>query len=46
MSLQSFLEEMEKKEVPHVKEEVSPRFEASSIMKTFNGGTVFKGEMF
>ena len=41
MSLRSFLEEMEKKgEVLHVKEEVSPRFEASSIMKAFDGGPV------
>jgi len=41
MSLRSFLEEMEKKrEVVHVKEEVSPRFEVSSIMKAFDGGPV------
>ena len=41
MSLRSFLEEMEKRrEFVHVKEEVSPRFEASSIMKAFDGGPV------
>jgi len=41
MSLRSFLEEMEKKgEVVHVKEKVSPKFEASSIMKAFDGGPV------
>ena len=39
MSLRSFLEEMEKKgDVLHVKEEVSPRFEASSIINAFDGG--------
>jgi len=39
MSLRRFLEEMEKKrEVVHVKEGVSPRFEASSIMKAFDSG--------
>ena len=41
MSLRSFLEEMGKNgEIVHVREKVSPRFEASSIMKTFDGGTV------
>lgn len=41
MSLRSFLEEMEKRgETVHVREEVSPRFEASSIMKAFDGGPV------
>lgn len=41
MSLRGFLEEMEKKgEAIHVKEEVSPRFEASSIMKAFDKGPV------
>lgn len=39
MSLRSFLKQMEKeKEVIHVKEQVSPRFEISSIMKAFDGG--------
>jgi len=40
MSLRNSLEEMQKKEVFHVKEEVSPRFEASSIVKAFDGGPV------
>lgn len=41
MSLRGFLEEMEKKgEVIHVKEEVSPRFEASSILKAFDKGPI------
>lgn len=41
MSLRGFLEEMEKKgEVAHVEEEVSPRFEASSIIKAFDSGPV------
>ncbi len=41
MSLRSFLETMEKRGViVHVREEVSPRFEASSIMKTFDGSPV------
>lgn len=41
MSLRVFLEEMEeRKEVAHVKDQVSPRFEASSIMKAFNGGPI------
>ena len=41
MSLRGFLEEMEKKgEVFHVKEEVSPRFEASLIMKAFDSGPI------
>lgn len=41
MSLRSFLEEMEKRgEIAHVKEEVSPRFEVSSILKAFDGGPV------
>jgi UbiD family decarboxylase len=41
MSLRTFLKEMEKKgEVIHVKEEVSPRFEASSIMKAFDKGPI------
>ncbi|MFQ5999244.1 MAG: UbiD family decarboxylase [Candidatus Bathyarchaeia archaeon] len=41
MSLRIFLEEMEKRgEVVHVKEKVSPRFEASSIMKAFDSGPI------
>ncbi|MFQ6086894.1 MAG: UbiD family decarboxylase [Candidatus Bathyarchaeia archaeon] len=41
MSLRGFLEEMEKRgEVVHVKEEVSPRFEASLIMKAFDSGPI------
>jgi len=37
MSLRSFLEEMEKRgEVVHVKDKVSPHFEASSVMKAFD----------
>jgi len=41
MSLRDFLEEMEKKgEVVHVKEEVSPRFETSSIIKAFDRGPI------
>jgi 2,5-furandicarboxylate decarboxylase 1 len=41
MSLRSFLEEMEKsREIVHVKDEVSPRFEVSSIMKAFDGGPI------
>ncbi len=41
MSLRTFLEEMEAKgEVIHVKDRVSLRFEASSIMKGFDGGPV------
>lgn len=40
MSLRNSLEEMKKKEVLHVKEEVSPRFEASSTVKAFDCGPV------
>jgi len=41
MSLRSFLKEMEKQgETVHVKEQVSPRFEISSIMKAFDGGPI------
>ncbi len=41
MSLRSFLEEMEEKgEVLHVKEEISPRFEVSSITKAFDNGPI------
>ena len=41
MSLRSFLKQMEKeKEVIHVKEQVSPRFEISAIMKAFDGGLI------
>lgn len=41
MSLRSFLEEMEKKgEVIHIRDQVSPRFEVSSIMKAFDGGPI------
>lgn len=39
MSLRSFLKQMEKeKEVIHVKEQVSPRFEISAVMKASDGG--------
>lgn len=40
MSLRNSLEETQKKEALHVKEEVSTRFEASSIMKAFDCGPV------
>ncbi len=41
MSLRSFLEEMEKRgEVIHIKDRVSPRFEASSIMEALDGGPI------
>jgi len=41
MSLRSFLEEMEKRgEVIHVRDQVSPRFEVSSIMKALDGGPI------
>jgi len=41
MSLRSFLEEMEKKgEVTHVRDQVSPRFGVSSIMKALDGGPI------
>lgn len=41
MSLRSFLGEMEKNgEVIHVKDRVSPRFEVSSVMKAFDGGSI------
>ncbi len=41
MSLRSFLEEMEKaKEVIHVRDQVSTQFEASAIMKDFNGDPI------
>jgi len=41
MSLRSFLEEMEKEsEIVHIREQVSPRFEISSIMKAFDGGPI------
>ena len=41
MSLRSFLEEMERKgEVIHIRDQVSPRLEVSSIMKAFNGGPI------
>lgn len=41
MSLRSFLEEMEKeREVVHVRDQASPRFEVSSIMKAFDGGPI------
>lgn len=43
MSLRRFLEEMEKKgEVVHVKDGVSPRFEASSIMKACDNCSSFQ----
>jgi len=45
MSLRSFLEEMEKKrEVIHVKEEVSPKLEVSAIMKEFDRGPILQFE--
>lgn len=41
MSLRSFLKKMEsQKEVVHVKEEVSPRFEVSSILKAIADGPI------
>ncbi|MFQ5836605.1 MAG: UbiD family decarboxylase, partial [Candidatus Bathyarchaeia archaeon] len=41
MSLRGFLEEMEKRgEIVRVREEVSPRFEVSPILKAFDGGPV------
>lgn len=41
MSLRGFLKEMEDRgEILHVKEGVSPRFEASSIMKAFDKGPI------
>jgi len=41
MSLRSFLKEMEERgEVVHVRDQVSPRFEASSIMNAFDGGPI------
>jgi len=43
MSLRSFLEGMEKRrEIIHVKEEVSPRFEVSAIMKESDGGPILQ----
>jgi len=41
VSLRTFLEEMEaKREIIHVKDRVSLRFEAASIMKAFDGGPI------
>jgi len=41
MSLRSFLKKMGKRgEIVHVREEVSPRFEVSSITKAFDGAPV------
>ena len=41
MSLRSFLEEKEKEsQILHIKDQVSPRFEISSIIKAFNGGPI------
>jgi len=41
MSLRTFLEEMEGRgKVVHVKDQVSTRFEVSSIMKAFDGGPI------
>ena len=41
MSLRSFLEEKEKKkQILHIKDQVSPRFEISSIIKAFDGGPI------
>jgi len=44
MSLRDFLEEIWRKkgEVVHVKDGVSPRFEASSIMKAFDNCASFQ----
>ena len=42
MSLRSFLGDMHRKgEIIEVKDEVSPRFEISSILKEFDGGPIF-----
>jgi len=41
MSLRTFLKQMEKEnQVVHIKEQVSPRFEISSIMKAFDSGPI------
>lgn len=41
MSLRNFLAKMEKKgQVFHIEDQVSPRFEVSSIMKAFDGGPI------
>lgn len=41
MSLRGFLQDMEEKgEVTHVKDQVSPHYEISSIMKSFDGGPI------
>ncbi len=41
MSLRNFLEEKEKKkQILHIKDQVSPRFEISSIIKAFDGGPI------
>jgi len=41
MSFRSFLEEMEKSgEIIHIRDQFSPRFEVSSIMKAFDGGPI------
>ncbi len=41
MSLRSFLEEMEKRgEVAHIRDQVSPRFGVSSILKALDGGPI------
>ncbi len=46
MSLRNSLEETQKKEALHVKEEMSTRFEASSTMKAFDGGpSLFFGKV-
>jgi len=41
VSLREFIQKMEeKREVTHIKAQVSPRYEISSIMKSFDGGPV------
>jgi len=41
MSLRSFLKQMQKEnQIIHIREQVSPRFEISSIMKAFDGGPI------
>ena len=41
MSLRDFLQDMEEKgEVIHIEDQVSPRYEISSIMKSFDGGQI------
>ena len=41
MSLRDFIQDMEEKgEVIHIEDQVSPRYEISSIMKSFDGGQI------